>query len=107
MVAQTQSQMGQSSSSTLLLVGDIYTQVMGSERHGRVHGLGFGATPTLVFGTTKKETNAVLASKQSLRKHKKKYFGLHNVKDICNNKFNNNKINCNNKNNYNNNRKWR
>ena len=107
MVAQTQSQMGQSSSSTLLLVGDIYTQVMGSERHGRVHGLGFGATPTLVFGATKKETNAVLESKKSLRKHKKKYFGLNHVNSICNNKFNNNKINCNNKNNYNNNRKWR
>ena len=64
MVAQTQSQMGESSSSTPLSMDDIYTQVMGLERHGRVHGFGFGATPTLVFGaTTKKETNAALASK--------------------------------------------
>ena len=60
MVAQTQSQMGESSSSTPLSMDDIYTQVMGLERHG----FGFGATPTLVFGaTTKKETNAALASK--------------------------------------------
>ncbi|WJZ95372.1 hypothetical protein VitviT2T_014147 [Vitis vinifera] len=56
--------MGESSSSTPLSMDDIYTQVMGLERNGRVHGFGFGATPTLVFGaTTKKETNAALASK--------------------------------------------
>ena len=63
MVVQTQSQMGESSSSTPLSVDDIYTQVLGPERHGRVRSLGFGATLTSVFGVTKKETNAALASK--------------------------------------------
>ena len=63
MVAQTQSQMGESSSSTPLSVDDIYTQVLGPERHGRVRSLGFGATLTSVFGVTKKETNVALASK--------------------------------------------
>ena len=62
MVAQTQSQMGESSSSTPLLVNDIYTQVLGLERHGCVRSLGFGETLTSVFGVTKKETNATLAS---------------------------------------------
>ena len=55
--------MGESSSSTPLLVDDIYTQVLGPERHGRVRSLGFGATLTSVFGVIKKETNAGLASK--------------------------------------------
>ena len=63
MVVQTQSQMGESSSSTPLSVDDINTQVLGPERHGRVRSLGFGATLTSVFGVTKKETNAALASK--------------------------------------------
>ncbi|RVW79754.1 hypothetical protein CK203_058232 [Vitis vinifera] len=30
-------------------VDEIYTQVMGSERHGHVRGYGFGPTPTSVF----------------------------------------------------------
>ena len=63
MVAQTQSQMGESSSSTPLSVDDIYTQVLGPKRHGHVRSLGFDATLTSVFGVTKKETNAALASK--------------------------------------------
>ena len=63
MVAQTQSQMRESSSSTPLSVDDIDTQVLGPERHGHVRSLGFGATLTSVFGVTKKETNAALASK--------------------------------------------
>ena len=64
MVAQTLSQMGESSSSSPLSMDSMYTQVMGLERHGRVRGFGFGATPTLVFGaTSKKEANAILASK--------------------------------------------
>lgn len=64
MVAQTQPQMGESSTSPLLSVDDIYTKVMGSKRQGHVHGFGFGATSTLVFrATTKKETNATLTSK--------------------------------------------
>ena len=62
MVAQTQSQMGESSSSTPLSVDDICTQVLG-ERHGRVRSLEFGATLTSVFVVTKKVTNAALASK--------------------------------------------
>ncbi|KAL6336119.1 hypothetical protein AAG906_010404 [Vitis piasezkii] len=33
-------------------VDEIYTQVMGPERHGRVRGYGFGPTPTSVFGST-------------------------------------------------------
>ena len=33
-------------------VDDIYAQVMGRERHGRVQGYGFGVTPTLVFGSS-------------------------------------------------------
>ncbi|KAJ8639654.1 hypothetical protein MRB53_016348 [Persea americana] len=31
---------------------DIYTQVMGTERHGRVRGYGLGPTPRSVFGST-------------------------------------------------------
>ena len=31
-------------------VDDIYTQVMGQERHGHVRSYEFGVTPTLVFG---------------------------------------------------------
>ena len=33
-------------------VDNIYTQVMGLERHGRVKGYGFGVTHTLVFGSS-------------------------------------------------------
>lgn len=36
---------------------------MGLERHGHVCGLGFGVTPILVFGATKKETITTFASK--------------------------------------------
>ena len=32
-------------------IDDIYAQVMGRERHGRVRGYGFGVTHTLVFGS--------------------------------------------------------
>ena len=56
--------MGESSSSTSLSVDSMYTQVMGPERHGRVRGFGFGATPSVVFGaTSKKEANAAHALK--------------------------------------------
>ena len=56
--------MGESSSSTPLSVDSMYTQVMGPERHGRVQGFGFGATPSVVFGaTSKKDANATLALK--------------------------------------------
>ena len=50
-----QSQMGESSSSTSLSVDSMYTQVMGPERHGRVRGFGFGATPSVVFGAASKK----------------------------------------------------
>ncbi|KAF8377292.1 hypothetical protein HHK36_030667 [Tetracentron sinense] len=35
---------------------DIYTQVMGPERHGRVRGYGLGPTPTSVFGSTSSQS---------------------------------------------------
>ncbi|KAJ8630302.1 hypothetical protein MRB53_023625 [Persea americana] len=48
-------QEGGSSSS----IGDqIYTQVMGEERHGRVRGYGLGPTPTSVFGSTSRQPHA-------------------------------------------------
>ncbi|RWR97188.1 bromodomain-containing protein 4-like protein isoform X3 [Cinnamomum micranthum f. kanehirae] len=48
-------QEGGSSSS----IGDeIYTQVMGEERHGRVRGYGLGPTPTSVFGSTSRQSQA-------------------------------------------------
>ena len=40
------------SSVTSTSVDDIYGQVMGQERHGRVRGYGFGVSPTLVFGSS-------------------------------------------------------
>ena len=40
------------SSVTSTFVDDIYAQVMGRERHGRVRGNGFGVTSTLVFGSS-------------------------------------------------------
>ena len=53
--------MRESSSSPPLSGDSMYTQVMDSERHGRVRGFGFGATPSVVFGaTSKKEANAKL-----------------------------------------------
>ena len=54
--------MGESSSFTSLSVDSMYTQVMGSERHGRVRGFGFGAIPSM-GATSKKEANAALALK--------------------------------------------
>ncbi|RWR86240.1 bromodomain-containing protein 4-like protein isoform X3 [Cinnamomum micranthum f. kanehirae] len=37
---------------------DIYTQVMGAEWHGRVRGYGLGPTPTSVFGSTSRQSQA-------------------------------------------------
>ncbi|KAF8405978.1 hypothetical protein HHK36_008058 [Tetracentron sinense] len=37
---------------------DIYTQVMGPERHGRVRGYGLGSTPSTVFGSTSSQSRA-------------------------------------------------
>lgn len=72
--------MGESSSPSLLM----YTQLMGLERHGRVRGFGYGATPTLVFGVTfkkkkKKEAHADFASK--LKETKEDLSILKNVKN--------------------------
>ena len=107
--------MGESSSSTSLSVDSMYTQVMGPERHGRVQGFGFGATPSVVFGaTSKKEANAALALK--LKETEERSPILNNVKNKCNNKFDfnksnykHNKDNCStNKDSYiNNKNKWR
>ena len=40
------------SSVTSTFVDDIYAQVMGRERYGRVRGYGFSVTSTLVFGSS-------------------------------------------------------
>ncbi|XP_019081395.1 uncharacterized protein LOC104882542 [Vitis vinifera] len=45
-------------------VDEIYTQVMGPERHGRVQGYGFGPTPTSVFGSTSRWRSRVILSTQ-------------------------------------------
>ncbi|KAF8409402.1 hypothetical protein HHK36_005478 [Tetracentron sinense] len=37
---------------------DIYTQVMGPERHSRVRGYGLGLTPSTVFGSTSSQSRA-------------------------------------------------
>ncbi|KAJ8619873.1 hypothetical protein MRB53_028402 [Persea americana] len=40
-------------------IGDeIYTQVMGEERHGCVRGYGLGPTPASVFGSTSRQSHA-------------------------------------------------
>ena len=44
-------------------IDDIYAQVMGRERHGRVRGYGFGVTPTLVFGSSStRQSRSTLAA---------------------------------------------
>ncbi|RVW89969.1 hypothetical protein CK203_036570 [Vitis vinifera] len=45
-------------------VDEIYTQVMGPERHGRVRGYGFGPTPTSIFGSTSRRRSGVILSTQ-------------------------------------------
>ncbi|RVW73949.1 hypothetical protein CK203_053187 [Vitis vinifera] len=45
-------------------VDEIYTQVMGPERHGRVRGYGFGPTPTSIFGSTSRRRSRVILSTQ-------------------------------------------
>ncbi|KAJ8629787.1 hypothetical protein MRB53_023110 [Persea americana] len=37
---------------------EIYTRVMGAERHGRVHGYGLDPSPTSVFGSTSHQSQA-------------------------------------------------
>ncbi|RWR75198.1 transposon protein, putative, CACTA, En/Spm sub-class, expressed [Cinnamomum micranthum f. kanehirae] len=44
---------------------DIYTQVMGAERHGRVRGYGLGPTPTSVFGSTSRQSQAAFDELQT------------------------------------------
>ncbi|XP_059594024.1 uncharacterized protein LOC100249107 [Vitis vinifera] len=45
-------------------IDEIYTQVMGPERHGRVRGYGFGPTPSSVFGSTSRRRSGVILSTQ-------------------------------------------
>ncbi|RVW72576.1 hypothetical protein CK203_060062 [Vitis vinifera] len=45
-------------------VDEIYTQVMGLERHGRVRGYGFGPPPTSVFGSTSRRRSGAILSTQ-------------------------------------------
>ncbi|XP_010660395.1 uncharacterized protein LOC104881560 [Vitis vinifera] len=45
-------------------VDEIYTQVMGPERHGHVRGYGFGPTPTSIFGSTSRRRSRVILSTQ-------------------------------------------
>ncbi|RVW28901.1 hypothetical protein CK203_111943 [Vitis vinifera] len=45
-------------------VDEIYTQVMGPERHGCVRGYGFGPTPTSIFGSTSRRRSGVILSTQ-------------------------------------------
>ncbi|KAJ9691563.1 hypothetical protein PVL29_013675 [Vitis rotundifolia] len=45
-------------------VDEIYTQVMGPERHDRVRGYGFGPTPTLIFGSTNRRRSGAILSTQ-------------------------------------------
>eukprot|EP00261_Vitis_vinifera_P040885 XP_019082128.1 PREDICTED: uncharacterized protein LOC100244921 isoform X3 [Vitis vinifera] len=52
------------SSGASTYVDEIYTQVMGPERHGRVRGYGFGPTPTSIFGSTSRRRLGVILSTQ-------------------------------------------
>ena len=45
-------------------VDEIYTQVMGPERHGHVRGYGFGPTPTSIFGSTSRRRSRASLSTQ-------------------------------------------
>nr|CAN75974.1 hypothetical protein VITISV_028848 [Vitis vinifera] len=45
-------------------VDEIYTQVIGPERHGHVQGYGFGPTPTSVFGSTSRRRSRAILSTQ-------------------------------------------
>ncbi|RVW29027.1 hypothetical protein CK203_088895 [Vitis vinifera] len=49
--SSTSASFGASTSVASTYVDEIYTQVMGPKRHGRVRGYGFGPTPTSVFGS--------------------------------------------------------
>ncbi|KAF8403379.1 hypothetical protein HHK36_011481 [Tetracentron sinense] len=50
---------GQPKDGSCSFIGDdIYTQVMGPERHGRVRGYGLGPTPSTVFGSTSSQSRA-------------------------------------------------
>ncbi|RVW70708.1 hypothetical protein CK203_062002 [Vitis vinifera] len=53
-----------STSVTSTYVDEIYTQVMGPERHGHVRGYGFGPTPTSVFGSTSRRRSRAILSTQ-------------------------------------------
>ncbi|KAF8404352.1 hypothetical protein HHK36_009235 [Tetracentron sinense] len=46
-------------------ISDIYTHVMGPERHGRVRGYGLGPTPTSVFGSSSSQYKTSYEEMQS------------------------------------------
>eukprot|EP00261_Vitis_vinifera_P034189 XP_019075432.1 PREDICTED: uncharacterized protein LOC109122616 [Vitis vinifera] len=62
--SSTSASSGASTSVASTYVDEIYTQVMGPERHGRVRGYGFGPTPTSIFGSTSRRRSRVILSTQ-------------------------------------------
>ncbi|XP_034679526.1 uncharacterized protein LOC117909578 [Vitis riparia] len=62
--SSTSASSGASTSVASTYVDEIYTQVMGPERHGRVRGYGFGPTPTSIFGSTSRRRLGVIFSIQ-------------------------------------------
>ncbi|XP_059596784.1 uncharacterized protein LOC132254645 isoform X2 [Vitis vinifera] len=62
--SSTSASSGASTSVASTYVDEIYTQVMGLERHGRVRGYGFGPTPTSIFGSTSRRRSGVIISTQ-------------------------------------------
>eukprot|EP00261_Vitis_vinifera_P029041 XP_010663468.1 PREDICTED: uncharacterized protein LOC100244921 isoform X2 [Vitis vinifera] len=62
--SSTSASSGASTSVASTYVDEIYTQVMGPERHGRVRGYGFGPTPTSIFGSTSRRRLGVILSTQ-------------------------------------------
>ncbi|RVW77746.1 hypothetical protein CK203_050320 [Vitis vinifera] len=62
--SSTSASFGASTSVASTYVDEIYTQVMGPERHGRVQGYGFGLTPTSVFGSTSRRRSGAILSTQ-------------------------------------------
>ncbi|KAJ9682316.1 hypothetical protein PVL29_018274 [Vitis rotundifolia] len=62
--SSTSASSGSSTSVASTYVDEIYTQVVGPERHGRVRGYGFGPTPTLIFGSTSRRQSGAILSTQ-------------------------------------------
>ncbi|KAJ9684835.1 hypothetical protein PVL29_017026 [Vitis rotundifolia] len=62
--SSTSASSGSSTSVASTYVDEIYTQVMGPERHGHVRGYGFGLTPTSIFGSTSRRRLGAILSTQ-------------------------------------------